>query len=68
MIIKSGIITHQPINQYESLIPNISQAEIETMQKHAEEHELRRQQQMQAMMDGLQKNNDSEKKWTVPFK
>jgi hypothetical protein len=68
MIIKSGIVTQRPINQYESLVPNRSQAEIEAMQKHAVEQELRRQQQMQAMMDGLQKNNDSEKKWTVPFK
>lgn len=67
MIIKSGIITQRPVNQYESLTPNRSQAEIESMQKRAEEQEFVRQQQIQAMMDGIQNKNDSEKKWTVPF-
>lgn len=69
MIIKSGIVTTGAVNQVDSLFSsNLSQEEIEARQRLAAQKEAERQAQMKAMMDSLNSSNQSEKKWSVPFK
>lgn len=66
MIVKSGIVTQQAVNNITSLNPNISDEELRARQQFAEKQEAERLVRMQQMMDNLEQTN-KEKKWTVPF-